>query len=326
MVPASQAVDGAALRAMLAGRLSPRTERSYQDALRTFLTWAADTGDVDGQGGVRIDRDVAVRYRAWLVARYKPATVNHRLTTLRLLCDELVERDLMRRNPLARLKGLRLPSESPLTVLTRPQTLDLLAACRADGTPRGLRDLALVQLALWCGLRKAEILALTWGALGVQGEHQVLRFVAKGLRTITTKVQPPLLASFGRWRAALGRCLDAEPVEGGPIFVRVRGPRSVPADGSWPWTGDGVALSPTALDHIVAKRARQARCPAITPHCLRATHITVARELGAATHLIQHNVGHADARTTDRYDARRRNLEHHVTDYLGYLGAATADP
>jgi len=306
-----------ALTDVLAGQLSKNTERAYRTDLRRFMEWVSQEPRPDGP--LALDRALVVRYRAHLAAVYAPATVNRRLTCLRVLCSELVERGVLDRNPLTRLRGMRLPNESPLVTLTQQQTSMLLDACRADPTPRGLRDLAIIQLGLWNGLRKAELLSVRWDSLHERQGHLVLAFVAKGNVERDTKIHPAMLRTLTAWGDALRRSSESTPDL--TIFRPILGPRSPRPEGDWPWTAPARPLGRTALDKLVAKRALQAGLPRITPHSLRSSHITICRQLGAPTHLIQYNVGHADARTTNRYDARRRALDHHATDYMGYLGS-----
>jgi integrase/recombinase XerD len=47
----------------------------------------------------------------------------------------------------------------------------------------------------------------------------------------------------------------------------------------------------------------------ITPHGLRASFVTIALESGAKLHQVQYAAGHADPRTTERYQKRKMNLD-----------------
>jgi site-specific recombinase XerD len=56
----------------------------------------------------------------------------------------------------------------------------------------------------------------------------------------------------------------------------------------------------------------------LSPHGLRATFVTLALEAGAKLHQVQYAVGHADPRTTERYQKRKFNLDDNATDYLRF--------
>ncbi|RAM37718.1 tyrosine-type recombinase/integrase [Arthrobacter globiformis] len=47
----------------------------------------------------------------------------------------------------------------------------------------------------------------------------------------------------------------------------------------------------------------------ISPHSLRHTFATIALDSGTALHDLQDSMGHADPRTTRRYDRARNNLQ-----------------
>ena len=54
----------------------------------------------------------------------------------------------------------------------------------------------------------------------------------------------------------------------------------------------------------------------LTPHGLRATFVTLALEGGAKLEQVQHAVGHADPRTTERYQSRKLNLDNNAVDFV----------
>ena len=54
----------------------------------------------------------------------------------------------------------------------------------------------------------------------------------------------------------------------------------------------------------------------VTPHSLRHTFITLALAGGAPLHKVQYAAGHADPRTTERYDRQRDNLDDNAVDYV----------
>jgi integrase/recombinase XerD len=54
----------------------------------------------------------------------------------------------------------------------------------------------------------------------------------------------------------------------------------------------------------------------LSPHSLRATFVTLALEGGARLDQVQYAVGHADPRTTERYQKRKLNLDRHAVDFV----------
>ncbi len=73
----------------------------------------------------------------------------------------------------------------------------------------------------------------------------------------------------------------------------------------------------------LARGAGIANAGKITPHSLRHTFVTLAREAGVPLEDVQDAVGHADPRTTRRYDRARHNLDRSPAYALGaFLAAA----
>ena len=66
----------------------------------------------------------------------------------------------------------------------------------------------------------------------------------------------------------------------------------------------------------LAKRAGIAAAASITPHSLRHTFVTEALAAGVPLQDVQDAAGHADPRTTRRYDRSRHNLDRHPTYVL----------
>jgi len=56
----------------------------------------------------------------------------------------------------------------------------------------------------------------------------------------------------------------------------------------------------------------------LTPHGLRATFATLALEAEASLHQVQYALGHADPRTTERYQRRKLNLDNNAVDVLNF--------
>jgi integrase/recombinase XerD len=65
---------------------------------------------------------------------------------------------------------------------------------------------------------------------------------------------------------------------------------------------------------VIRRLARQAGADKrVSPHSLRHTFVTAALDAGASLRDVQDAAGHADPRTTRRYDRGRHNLDRHPT-------------
>jgi len=62
----------------------------------------------------------------------------------------------------------------------------------------------------------------------------------------------------------------------------------------------------------------------ISPHSLRHTAATLALDGGASLRSVQASLGHADPKTTVRYDRARRGLDDHITYRLAQYLAPQA--
>ncbi|HWH02001.1 MAG TPA: tyrosine-type recombinase/integrase, partial [Pilimelia sp.] len=77
-------------------------------------------------------------------------------------------------------------------------------------------------------------------------------------------------------------------------------------------TATGRRLDRHAVFRLVRRLARDAGLPAwqrLSPHSLRHAFATTARAEGVALEDVQDAMGHADPRTTRRYDRDRHNLD-----------------
>jgi integrase/recombinase XerD len=86
----------------------------------------------------------------------------------------------------------------------------------------------------------------------------------------------------------------------------------------------GRTTEPTAW-RLVRRLARRAGLPAanrLSPHSLRHSAITATLNVGVPFRDAQDFAGHADPRTTRRYDHSGNSLNRHATDALATLGTS----
>ena len=172
-------------------------------------------------------------------------------------------------------------------MLRADEAADLIraAAERADdGSPVGLRDVAMLELLYATGIRVGELVGLDLD--DVDRERNVVRVFGKGRKERIGAVRPP-----GRPRAGL--LAQARPPE--PGRSRAAGPRcsSAPA-------GSG-STSGRCATMVHRRIADVPGAPDIGPHGLRHTAATHLLEGGADLRSVQELLGHASLATTQLY-------------------------
>jgi len=323
--------DADFLRSAIAGQLSPQTRRAYAADVAQFLNWLTGQALAPQDWQARPDsldvlrqvkRADVIAFRAWLAGRdgegkgYAPLTVNRKLATIRSLLAEAVAQGVIPSSPAAGVRGFKANSDYQATpALSRSQARALLESPDTS-TLTGLRDRALLHLALRTGLRVAELAGLRVGDLGEEQGYSILTIRGKGNRTRRAKVAVDVARELRAWLQASGRAELPEV----PVFVALRKSRSLAAPaGSEPEKH----LTTVALWGIVKRHLARVvgdRAARFGPHSLRATFITLALKGGAALHKVQQAAGHADPRTTLRYNRQAEDLDDNAADYVRLNG------
>jgi integrase/recombinase XerD len=292
----------------LAGQLATSSRRQYQSDAKHFALWLAEHNlTLD-----KINRDAMIEYRAHLAETYPvAATASRLLVVAKRLLDEAVKREVLTANPASDIRGFKAGGENETThtALTKPQTKALLAAVERT-TARGKRDYALLMVLVYTGMRRAECTGLTLGDLREeQGYHVAIIRHGKGNKRRVVKLPVPVRKALDQWLAALSATPQIATSTATPLFIQFR-------------KGDNPdkqlrGLSTNAIENIVKFYANLAELPVhLSPHGLRASFVTLSLEGGARLQQVQYAVGHADPRTTERYQRRKLNLEDHASDYL----------
>lgn len=259
---------------------SPATVAAYRRDLADFGEFVADLG-VGVLAVRRAHVDAYAHRLAGLGA--SDATVARRLACLSGFYRYALDEELVERNPVTGVRRPRLSEHSQALGLDREQTRALLEA--ADDAPP--RDRALLYVLVFCGLRISEALGIDVEDLVETRGHQTVWVARKRGRRQQLVLSPPAAVVVATLRA--GR-------ESGPLFV----------------TGSGRRIDRHHGAKIVALVARRAGLEAkLTPHSLRHAFITHALDAGVALREVQDAAGHADPRTTRRYDRARESLDRH---------------
>lgn len=227
--------------------------------------------------------------RADLANRYAPTTANKMLAAVRGVLRACWELDLMTTDRYQRalsarsVRGETLPRGRALSI---GELRALFSVCRADRSPAGARDAALLAVLYGSGLRRAEAVALHVGDYDPQTGSLTVR-AGKGNKSrlcYTASGESTLIDAWLMARGPLPGPLFCPVFRGGHIKIRRLDSRTV-------------------LD-IARRRAAAAGIKHFSPHDLRRTMISDLLDAGADIVTVQKLAGHANVQTTARYDRR----------------------
>lgn len=282
----------------LSRQRSAHTRTAYRRDLWQWGDWCAATGR-NPLTARAADLDAWIVEQRATGARGRPAaesTIARRLSAVASWYDYLLvntaadPEPLISHNPAQAAARPRIdPDDSNTVGLDRPEADRLLAQARADS----LTSHAVILLLLVAGLRVGSAIDARIEDLGTDRGHRVLNLTVKGGRRRRVPLPPVLAHAIDEMLTGRGG-----PAQG-PLFVT---PSGLPI----------YELYVYRLIRRLARRAGLASADVLSPHSLRHTAITeILDATGGDLRRAQDFAGHADPRTTRRYDRRRDQLDNH---------------
>jgi integrase/recombinase XerC len=227
--------------------------------------------------------------RSWLANQQtrgkSRTTLARRATAARVFTAWLARTGRVEVDPGASLASPKAHRSLP-PVLRSDEARDLIkvaAELADDGSPTGLRDVAMLELLYATGIRVGELVGLDVD--DVDRERLVVRVLGKGRKERSVPYGHPAAQAVDRW-LALGRPQLRVEDAGGALFLGARGRR----------------IDQRAVRTLVHRRiADVPGAPDIGPHGLRHTAATHLLEGGADLRSVQELLGHASLATTQLY-------------------------
>ena len=244
--------------------LSPKTLKNYREMLEAFAA------RVDKPAG-KISADDIREYVGYLVEkrRLKDSSVQTHINTLRSFFGWLDAEDIIKKNPMRKIKSLKIDRAKARRPLTAEQLERLRDGC---GT---YKEKALVEFLVSSGCRLGELVGIQVNAVDWQGRSVVVLGKGGKERTVYFSVRAKLMLQEYLSRRKGGEAL----------FASSRAPYE--------------AMKPRAVEKILQKigeRAGEAR--RVHPHLMRHTFASNALNAGMDITIIQHLLGHTDPKTT----------------------------
>ena len=269
----------------LSGLRAGESRRSVRSRLRAVAEFFGYPTVHDAPWG-ELDYEHVQTILNWCRERgLAPNTVNHYRSVLlgvartAFLKGEMSERRYRRIQAVPRDKGCRLPAGRDIEDSERQALLD---SC--DGTVRGVRDRAILEVLHSTGLRASELVGLDGDAYNAR--DGALSVLGKGDRERTVWLTAAA-------RAALESLLERVGQDG-PIFQTVT---------KWGRFAEK-RLSTRGLAHALSTRCKSTGVAAVSPHDFRRTHVGDLLDAGVDLAVAQRLLGHGDPSTTSRYDRR----------------------
>jgi len=176
----------------------------------------------------------------------------------------------------------------------------LLKSCQRDKSVQGRRDAAVIATMITTGLRRAEIVALTFDQYDQKsGQLQV---------THTKQNRDRLCPLPKIVKKIMKTWLTTRGVEPGALFCRVLKDDQIVIH----------PLSTEAIYCIVRSRAKEAGLGKVRPHDLRRSFVTRLLECNIDINIVSKLVGHSDIKTTCRYDLRVPNARKCVESIISF--------
>jgi integrase/recombinase XerC len=160
--------------------------------------------------------------------------------------------------------------------------LDAAAVAADDGSPVGLRDLAIMELLYATGIRVGELCALDLDE--VDRSRRVVRVFGKGRKERSVPYGVPAAAALDTWLQT-ARPKLVQPGSGPALFLGARGGR----------------IDQRTVRRLVHARIDAVDAPDLSPHGLRHTAATHLLEGGADLRSVQEMLGHSSLATTQIY-------------------------
>ncbi|MFK4089209.1 tyrosine recombinase XerC [Kribbella sp. NPDC020789] len=226
--------------------------------------------------------------RSWLAKQQSlgksRSTMSRRATAARVFTAWANRTGRITTDPGALLASPR-PHKSLPGVLNLTDTravLDAAAVAADDGSPVGLRDLAIMELLYATGIRVGELCALDID--DVDTSRRVVRVFGKGRKERAVPYGVPASEALDRWLTE-ARPQLARSGSGPAVFLGARGGR----------------IDQRAVRRLVHERIAVVEAPDLSPHGLRHTAATHLLEGGADLRSVQELLGHASLATTQIY-------------------------
>ena len=240
---------------------------------------------------------------------YAPATVNGMLSALRQVLYYAWDLGQMTAEDYRRAVNIQNITSSTLPVgrdISMGEMLALTNACTADVAANGrlkvagIRDVAIIGVLYTCGLRRSEVANLELKHF--EADAAKLSIIGgKGRKDRTVYLANGALEALNDWLAVRGD-------EAGALFMPVNKSDKIQRR----------AMTNQAIYNVLMKRGKEAGVKDFAAHDFRRTFAGDMLDRGVDIVTVQKMMGHADPKTTSRYDRRPERTKQDAANKLHF--------
>jgi len=284
--------------AVLDSLRSPESQRSYRRSIEDFVFWYCS------EPRLSFNKTVVTRYRIHLEDQLlAPGTINVRLAAVRRLAYEAADTGLLSPELAAgirRVKGSKKLGMKLGNWLTVDEARTLWQLPDAFML-KGKRDRAILAVLLGCGLRRGELIDLTFDHLQRREDHwAIVDLIGKAGHVRTVPVPDWVKRAIDDW-------VNAAAIRQGKLF------RCVCRRGTvW-----GTEITEKVVWHVVKEYAGKLGVTKLAPHDLRRSCARLCHSAGGELEQIQFLLGHVSVQTTEKYLGCKQRLREAVNDQIG---------
>jgi len=183
------------------------------------------------------------------------------------------------------------------TWLTQSEVKQLVATPNTK-TTKGQRDRIVLGLLVGAGLRREELVNLTFEDVVKQSNRTVLNVTGKGAKDRIVPISNSLAEALEDWKAIVGNGRIARSVTKGDKI--------------------GKSISAIGIFHIANNAGKVIGKNDLAPHDLRRSFAQIGYEAGIPITQISKLLGHSSIDTTQRYLNLDLNLETTISDFIPF--------
>jgi len=186
----------------------PTTKETYRKALMEFSKWLGNSSPIG------LTSNDIQRYKDYITSKdLSTSSVSAYLTAVRRLYNYLEDYGTIKENPAKRVKGGARPKRHSTKAITKNEVKRLFESIDTS-SPLGLRDCAILNLMVRCGLSEIEIVRANVGDIKSKGDIKVIYVQGKNKdkKDEYVVLPPDAIIELDRYLRERGESEASEPL------------------------------------------------------------------------------------------------------------------